>query len=138
MMKIHTLVTLTSLSLLITGCQRMAPLENLSNIPIPQTTPVGLSTKRIQAAIIRGASHADWVCTPDRLGSSLICNRHVGNYHVDTEVTFDRYLFNIDYLGSANMDERNGYIYKMYNRWVRNLRDGILQELGTIAKESQN
>ena len=120
------LVGLVSI-LFITGCAGTTPIQNVSQTVIGNHT-----TTEVQKAILAGGINRGWVMIPAAEGviNGKLINR---DHTVEIQINYNANNYQIKYIGSTNMDAKNGKIHSKYNRWIANLNKDIQIQLNRLS-----
>ena len=107
----------------ITGCAGTTPIQNVSQTVIGNHT-----TTEVQKAILAGGINRGWVMIPAAEGviNGKLINR---DHTVEIQINYNANNYQIKYIGSTNMDAKNGKIHSKYNRWIANLNKDIQTKL---------
>ena len=104
-------------------CQRIEPIQNVVDNPIPRQMQ-SLPLDTVEQQIILGGNSAPWTLTrvaPGVISGSVSFRSHAAK--VDVLVTNQSY--SIRYVSSTNLAERGDEIHRNYNRAVESLRRNI-------------
>lgn len=120
------LVGLVSI-IFITGCAGTTPIQNVSQTVIGNHT-----TTEVQKAILAGGINRGWVMIPAAEGviNGKLINR---DHTVEIQINYNANNYQIKYIGSTNMDAKNGKIHSKYNRWIANLNKDIQIQLNRLS-----
>ncbi|EPE4142637.1 hypothetical protein ACSILE_000733 [Yersinia enterocolitica] len=107
----------------ITGCSSTTPIQNVSQTVIGNHT-----TAEVQKAIMAGGIKRGWIMTPasDGVINGKLINR---DHTVEIQINYSANNYQVKYIGSTNMDAKNGKIHSKYNRWIANLNKDIQIQL---------
>lgn len=111
----------------ITGCTGTTPIQNVSQTVIGNHT-----TTEVQKAILAGGINRGWVMIPAAEGviNGKLINR---DHTVEIQINYNANNYQIKYIGSTNMDAKNGKIHSKYNRWIANLNKDIQIQLNRLS-----
>ncbi|CNB30483.1 hypothetical protein [Yersinia intermedia] len=111
----------------ITGCAGTTPIQNVSQTVIGNHT-----TTEVQKAILAGGINRGWVMIPAAEGviNGKLINR---DHTVEIQINYNANNYQIKYIGSTNMDAKNGKIHSKYNRWIANLNKDIQIQLNRLS-----
>ncbi|WP_039017692.1 hypothetical protein [Halocynthiibacter namhaensis] len=104
--------------------------KNVENHPISAFSH-NLPTRGIARAIVRAGTKRGWIMQAVN-NNTVRARLEVRAHTAIVDITFDRQVYNITYVGSQNLNYRNGRIHRNYNRWVRNLENDIAVELSNV------
>ncbi|CNI06299.1 putative lipoprotein [Yersinia frederiksenii] len=116
------LVGLVSIAF-ITGCAGTTPIQDVN-----QTVMGSHTASEVQRAILAGGISRGWIMVPASEGvinGKLINRDHI----VEITINYSANNYQIKYVGSTNMDAKNGKIHSKYNRWIANLNKDIQTKL---------
>ncbi|MEQ9722778.1 hypothetical protein ABQG65_16610 [Yersinia alsatica] len=116
------LVGLVSIAF-ITGCAGTTPIQDVN-----QTVMGSHTASEVQRAILAGGISRGWIMVPASEGvinGKLINRDHI----VEIRINYSANNYQIKYVGSTNMDAKNGKIHSKYNRWIANLNKDIQTKL---------
>ncbi|MGP2424497.1 hypothetical protein V1954_04210 [Yersinia sp. 2538 StPb PI] len=116
------LVGLVSITFIV-GCAGTTPIQNVNQTIIGSHT-----TSEVQKAILAGGINRGWVMIPGAEGviNGKLINR---DHTVEIQINYNANNYQIKYIGSTNMDAKNGKIHSKYNRWIANLNKDIQIQL---------
>lgn len=126
----RTLVTgFLAFVLLVTlaACERIRPVLNLTDQPVPASAS-SLSETEMERQIRIAGAELNWEfekLAPGALKGTL----HVRTHTAVVDVRYNSREYNITLNSSVNLLEHNGQIHRSYNTWVTNLRDKIRSQL---------
>ncbi|WP_145557517.1 hypothetical protein [Yersinia aldovae] len=107
----------------IAGCSSTTPIQNVSQTVIGSHT-----TSEVQKAILTGGINRGWVMMPASEG--VINGKLINRGHtVEIKISYNTNNYQMKYIGSTNMDAKNGKIHSKYNRWIANLNKDIQIQL---------
>ncbi|MFA3780086.1 hypothetical protein [Yersinia sp. 1652 StPb PI] len=120
------LVGLVSITF-IAGCAGTTPIQNVNQTIIGSHT-----TSEVQKAILAGGINRGWVMIPGAEGviNGKLINR---DHTVEIQINYNANNYQIKYIGSTNMDAKNGKIHSKYNRWIANLNKDIQIQLNRLS-----
>lgn len=129
-MKTRIVLAASLLALLAVGACRTAPIYNPSGVSLG--TPAGSDLADITAAIERAGTSLGWQMTEVKPGEirAVLHNR---GYMADALVRYDTSTFSITYQNSERLKAEGDTIHKAYNKWVRNLEQRIIHEVGLAS-----
>ncbi|MGB8663169.1 MAG: hypothetical protein WCD24_00155 [Serratia inhibens] len=108
---------------LASGCAGTAPVHNIN-----QTIAGNHSEAQVRQAILYAGLNRGWIMNPTSEG--MIDGKILLRGHsADIRITYNANNYQIKYIGSSNMDAKEGKIHSNYNRWVANLNKDIQLEL---------
>ena len=83
---------------------------------------------QVKDAIIEGGRTKGWIMTPASAG---VVNGHLSqrSHQVDVRVSYSTSGFTVEYVGSENLNAKNGKIHRKYAAWVNNLNEAIMTSL---------
>ncbi len=132
-------LALAVIAVLATACeQRVQPIYNPTNVPIPQSLAF-TSLEEIGEGIKRAGASQNWQMTDKGAGeieAVLKIRTHKANVRID----YSQISYSITYVSSINLLENGAGIHRNYNTWVRQLESAInvnLQKLATTTKNEQ-
>jgi hypothetical protein len=108
---------------LLSGCAGTAPVQNVSQSVIGTH-----SAQQVRQAILYAGLNRGWIMnqtTEGVIDGKILLRGHTA----EIRVTYNKNSYQINYVGSNNMDAKNGKIHSNYNRWVANLNKDIQIEL---------
>ncbi len=113
--------------LFVAGCKR-APVYNVMNAPIADTTSTKLSTDSIEKAIVSAGAGLGWKIHKVQEGImegvlDIRVHRAVINIAYDSET------YSISYKDSTNLKYDGTKIHRNYNNWIHNLDRAIQAQL---------
>lgn len=123
MKKITKWLAVFSTVVFLSGCSRMAVIQEVhSVIPSQQTV------NDVRQAIVTASSKRGWSVKSEETGKifSRLNNRA---HMVEVVIVYDERGYKIHYLDSVNMRARNGRIHPKYVQWVRTLDGDIKKNL---------
>ena len=112
-------------------CQRVVPIQNVTDNPIPRQMQ-NLPLDTIEQQVVLGGNSAPWALqrvAPGVISGSVGFRSHSAK--VDVLVTNQSY--SIRYVSSTNLAERGDEIHRNYNRAVETLRRNIDNHLTRYA-----
>jgi hypothetical protein len=115
----------------LTGCQTLAPIQNMTNVPVAPASGKGLQASQVRAAIITAGTSLGWRVAdagPGRLEGTLNLRTHTAV--VDLPYTASTY--GITYKRSDGLNAADGNIHRNYNGWVQNLDRAIRTEISRL------
>ncbi|MFA3762171.1 hypothetical protein [Yersinia sp. 2466 StPb PI] len=120
------LVGLVSITFIV-GCAGTTPIQNVNQTIIGSHT-----TSEVQKAILAGGINRGWVMIPGAEGviNGKLINR---DHTVEIQINYNANNYQIKYIGSTNMDAKNGKIHSKYNRWIANLNKDIQIQLNRLS-----
>ncbi|MFW5394028.1 hypothetical protein V1951_22460 [Yersinia sp. 2544 StPb PI] len=120
------LVGLVSITFIV-GCAGTTPIQNVNQTIIGSHT-----TSEVQKAILAGGINRGWVMIPGAEGviNGKLINR---DHTVEIQINYNANNYQIKYIGSTNMDAKNGKIHSKYNRWIANLNKDIQVQLNRLS-----
>ncbi|MEE4411232.1 MULTISPECIES: hypothetical protein [unclassified Serratia (in: enterobacteria)] len=108
---------------LVSGCAGSTPVQNIN-----QTIAGNHSEAQVRQAILYAGLNRGWIMNPTSEG--MIDGKILLRDHsADIRITYNANNYQIKYIGSSNMDAKEGKIHSNYNRWVANLNKDIQLEL---------
>lgn len=110
-------------AILVTGCAGTAPVKNVS-----QNIAGSHSDAQVRQAILSAGLSRGWIMNPTTDGvidGKILLRGH----SADIRITYNTNSYRINYIGSVNMNVKDGKIHPNYNRWVANLDKDIQLEL---------
>ncbi|VEA62990.1 Uncharacterised protein [Serratia plymuthica] len=108
---------------LASGCAGTAPVQNIN-----QSIAGNHSEVQVRQAILYAGLNRGWIMNPTSEG--MIDGKILRRGHsADIHITYNENSYQIRYIGSSNMDAKEGKIHSNYNRWVANLNKDIQLEL---------
>ncbi|EEQ03648.1 hypothetical protein yrohd0001_22180 [Yersinia rohdei ATCC 43380] len=86
------------------------------------------TASEVQKAILAGGINRGWIMVPASEGviNGKLINR---GHSVEIKINYNANNYQISYVGSTNMDAKNGKIHSKYNRWIANLNKDIQIQL---------
>lgn len=119
---------LLSVLVLVTGCFRMKPVNNISDHPIPNIETTKLSSEKIGKIIAATASDRHWLIESSKPGK-IICTIKWGNYSATSQINYTTKSYSIELVSSENLSDEEGKIHKKYNHYVNVLKNSIDKRL---------
>ena len=118
-------------ALFVTACAPV-PVRNVVDAPVVSNKD-SVTLDDVRDAVTRAGAGLGWIMIeeePGRVRGTLKLRGHVAI----VDVTFDTSTYNIQYVGSTNLNfsETNGTIHKNYNGWIQNLDTAIQRELAVL------
>ena len=117
---------------ILAGCTT-TDLVNIENRPVPVNLDGGThAAGDVQRAIIAACKRRGW--TPVMDGDARVrCSINLrGRHEAEVLIPYSESSFSILHASSSGLDynERRQTIHRNYNRWVANLAQAIVQEMG--------
>ena len=112
----------------LTACNTMAPIQNVSNVPVSSSSNKPLTAAEVRNAIVRAGAGLGWVMKdagPGTINGTLILRTHTAEVTIPYSAT----SYGIVYKSSINLQESGGMIHRNYNGWIQNLNRGINAQL---------
>jgi hypothetical protein len=106
------------------ACGRCAPIQNVTDAPIPSVSGKALSSDEIRKAIMRAGMTLGWqmnASAPGKVTATLNIRKHTAV----VEIPYSSRSYSINYKSSVNLNEEEGQIHNNYNGWVKNLAKSI-------------
>lgn len=120
-----TAAILTSATMTVHGaCMRCAPIQNVTDAPVPSASGRALSGAEVRKAIMRAGSTLGWQMNagvPGKITGTLNVRKHTAV----VEIPYSPRSYSIIYKSSVNLNEEEGQIHNNYNGWVKNLARSI-------------
>ena len=120
-----TAVILTAATMTSHGaCGRCAPIQNVTDAPVPSASGKALSRDEVRKAIMRAGATLGWKMNagaPGKITGTLNVRKHTAV----VEIPYSSRSYSINYKSSVNLNEEEGQIHNNYNGWVKNLARGI-------------
>ncbi|CAI0957115.1 hypothetical protein V2T44_10015 [Serratia ficaria] len=107
----------------LSGCAGTAPVQNVSQSVVGAHT-----SQQVRQAILYAGLNRGWIMNQTAEGvidGKILLRGHTA----EIRITYNQNSYQINYVGSSNMDAKNGKIHSNYNRWVANLNKDIQLEL---------
>ncbi|AGO53741.1 putative lipoprotein [Serratia plymuthica 4Rx13] len=108
---------------LASGCAGTAPVQNIN-----QSIAGNHSEVQVRRAILYVGLNRGWIINPVSEGvidGKILLRGHRADIHI----AYSTNRYQIRYVGSNNMDAKEGKIHSNYNRWKANLNKDIQLEL---------
>ena len=98
-----------------------------------QALPPGreYSQVELQHAIVSALEARQWEVRQVSQNQVLAQITVRGRHHAEIAIDYSPAEFQIRYLSSSGLDYEDGKIHRNYNRWIKKLRNDILQQLHT-------
>ena len=107
------------------ACGRCAPIQNVTDAPVPSASGKALSSDEVRKAIMRAGGTLGWQMNagaPGKITGTL----NVRNKHTAVvEIPYSSRSYSINYKSSVNLNEEEGQIHHNYNGCVKNLARSI-------------
>ncbi|MFZ4834987.1 hypothetical protein [Rouxiella sp. Mn2063] len=118
------MLTLVLSTALLAGCaNKSEPIHN-----VMESIAASHTKQEMQKAIVIAGSQQGWIMSSPEPG--LVTGmRSTDKYSAQIKVTYSENYFTIHYVNSTNLDARDGFIHKMYNRWISDLDQDIKVQL---------
>lgn len=120
-----TAVILTAATMTSHGaCGRCAPIQNVTDAPVPSASGKALGSDEVRKAIVRAGTTLGWQMNanaPGKVTGTLNVRKHTAV----VEIPYSSRSYSINYKSSVNLNEEEGQIHNNYNGWVKNLARGI-------------
>ncbi len=127
MKKLSFITAASVIGLTLQGCSNYQPIYNVSHQELPPL-PTSFTEQDIGHTIREAAKDRGWACTQTQ-PNKLICKlRHHEDY-VTIDIGFDKKNFSITHINAGKMDAGEDHVHRRYNRWVKLLRNDILNKL---------
>jgi len=113
-------------TLLVVGCSRSVPLQNIEEQRIITQSPLSLDT--VKTAIIKGGQTVGWrmtVVKPNQILASLDVRKH----QLVVDIVYDPDKYSIVYRDSTNLNYKGTNIHPNYRRWIDKLNREIQRAL---------
>ena len=110
-------------TVLASGCAGTVPVQNIN-----QSIAGNHSEVQVRQAILYAGLNRGWIMNPTSEGmidGKILLRGH----RADIQITYNDNSYQIKYIGSSNMNAKEGKIHSNYNRWVANLNKDIQLEL---------
>ncbi|MDT3251978.1 hypothetical protein QZQ97_13700 [Serratia sp. root2] len=123
MKPLKLILTGVFVAVLVSGCAGTAPVQNIN-----QTVAGNHSEVQVRQAILYAGLNRGWIMNPTSEGmidGKILLRGHSADIHI----TYNANSYQIKYVGSSNMDAKEGKIHSNYNRWIANLNKDIQLEL---------
>lgn len=120
-----TAVILTAATMTSHGaCMRCAPIQNVTDAPVPSASGKALSSDEVRKAIMRAGTTLGWQMNANAPGK-IMGTLNVRKHTAVVEIPYSSRNYSINYRSSVNLNEEEGQIHNNYNGWVRNLAKAI-------------
>ena len=106
------------------ACMRCAPIQNVTDAPVPSVSGKAPSSDEVRKAIMRAGATLGWQMKADAPGK-VTATLNVRKHTAVVEIPYSSRSYSINYKSSANLNEEEGQIHNNYNGWVKNLAKGI-------------
>ncbi len=123
-MSVLSKVAVLAIAGTLAACNTMAPIQNVSAVPVASQANRPLARDEVRGAIVRAGAALGWVMKddgPDRLMGTLMLRTHTAV----VEIPYTPSSYAIRYRSSVNLGEGNGNIHRNFNGWISNLTRGI-------------
>jgi hypothetical protein len=120
------LLTITVLG----ACSRMAPLYNVSDMPVVANKP-DPTLDDVSKAIIRAGAALGWEMVPAKPGL-IVGTLNIREHQAVVDVNYTPKTYSITYKNSNNLNYDGQSIHKNYNGWIQNLDRAIKAQLVTL------
>jgi len=120
------LVTITVLA----ACSRMAPLYNVSAMPVVANKP-SPAMDDVSKAIVRAGAGLGWQMVPAQPGL-IVGTLSVREHQAVVDVNYTLQTYSITYKNSNNLNYDGQNIHKNYNGWIQNLDKAIKAQLANL------
>lgn len=119
--------------LLATGC-RKAPIYNVTDAPIMDTSTTKLSQDSIVKAIVRAGAGLGWKIhrVEDGLMEGVL---NIRAHQAIVSIAYDSETYSISYKNSTNLKYDGSKIHRNYNSWIHNLDRAIQVQLSQALAE---
>lgn len=110
------------------ACMRCAPIQNVTDAPVPSDGGKPMSSEEVRKAIVRAGATLGWQMNssaPGKIAGTLVLRTHTAV----VEIPYSSKSYSILYKSSVNLDESDGQIHKNYNSWIQNLDKAIKVQL---------
>ena len=120
-----TAVILTAATMTSHGaCMRCAPIQNVTDAPVPSASGKALSSDEVRKAIMRAGTTLGWQMNANAPGK-IMGTLNVRKHTAVVEIPYSSRNYSINYRSSVNLNEEEGQIHNNYNGWVKNLARSI-------------
>lgn len=120
-----TAVILTAATMTAHGaCGRCAPIQNVTDAPVPSVSGKALSSDEVRKAIMRAGATLGWKMNADAPGK-VTGTLNLRTHTAVVEIPYSTSSYSINYKSSVNLNAEDGQIHNNYNGWVKNLAKGI-------------
>lgn len=117
--------------LTLAACASMAPIENVSNAPVPNG-PRHLSDDQVRSVIAKAAIERGW--TIAQAGPNKLRATHASRGIEETvHITYSSTSYSISYASSHGIEKANGMIDSSYNRHIDYLNMSISKALSSAV-----
>lgn len=116
------------------------PITNYLDMPVKARGGKPLSQAEVRDAIVAGASARQWKVNYVGAGL-LVAQRNIAGRHlVEVDIRYGPQQYSVIYRNSINMNYRasDASIHPNYNRWARDLVDGINFAIYRLGPSSAN
>ena len=124
-----TLIVLSTL--LIIGCSRTAPIYNIEDTPYPTWIEENVTKNDISKAIRKAGGSLSWIMQ-EKGDGHILGTLNIRNHTAIVDIYYDESKYSIVYKDSKDLLYNGTEIHKSYNKWVRNLRKRINQNLSQL------
>ena len=116
------------------GCMRCAPIQNVTDAPVPtEGGGKAMSNDEVRKSIVRAGAQLGWQMNPagpGKITGTLVLRTHTAV----VEIPYSPKSYSIVYKSSVNLDASDdGHIHKNYNSWIQNLDKAIRVQLAASA-----
>ncbi|MBW8309789.1 MAG: hypothetical protein K0M45_09210 [Candidatus Paracaedibacteraceae bacterium] len=129
MKRIMIITTASVIGLTLQGCSNYQPTYNVSHQTLPALAE-SLTEQDIGRTIMEAAKERGWTCSQIQ-PNKLICKLRHHEDDVTIDISFNKKDFSITHITAGKMDAGEDQVHHRYNRWVKLLRNDILNKLET-------
>jgi hypothetical protein len=110
------------------ACSRCAPIQDVSDAPVPSASGKPPSSEDVKKAIMRAGATLGWKMNSDNPGK-VVGTLNIRTHTAVVEIPYSPRSYSINYKSSVNLEASEGKIHNNYNGWVKNLAKGIDAQL---------
>ena len=118
-------------TLLISGCFRTAPIQNIEDTPYPTWIEANVTKEDISKAIRKAGGSLSWIMQ-EKGDGHILGTLNIRNHTAIVDIYYDDSKYSIVYKDSKNLQHNGTEIHKSYNKWVKNLQQRINQNLSQL------
>ena len=127
-MTMNRKILFIAIFLLLTSCNRFAPVYNIESEPISSGSGKALSLEQIKSAIHRGVVDKTWTLMESG-ENRFLATYSKGAKSASVTITYSLKEYSIRYEKSALLSYDGTNIHNRYNSWIKGLRISINQQL---------
>ena len=115
-----------------TACNRMEPVYNIDEAPVPAVAQQKLSSVQVGKIIAKTAVEKGWMVEQVKPGL-LHCTIKWSEHSAVVDISYSKKSYSINLDSSQNLKEADGMIHRNYNERVQQLQAEIDKRLSLVA-----